>query len=256
MEIPARIITDDHRILAVDKPSGLTSEEVARALGRRLVHRIDRATSGLLLLAEDARTVQRMQRLFSSAAVTRTYLALARGAVRPGVIDRALLRRPDHGRRTSAPAGTPGARESQTVVEVVCTTATASLVHGSLVHASLVRASLVTGRTHQVRIHLADTGHPILGDRVYGNDVAEAAPRLMLHAWGLQFIHPNTHAAVALCAPPPRDFAEVVTQVCGAVDDQAKDAHTSSVCSPSLGARVADGAAPGSPSEGTGMRTR
>ncbi len=200
------VLADDHRVVVVDKPSGITSEDVARRLGRRLVHRIDRATSGLLLLADDARTVQRMQRLLAAAQVTRTYVALASGRVVAGVIDRALVEDAGQRRRGSVAAGTPGAVPAQTLVDVVVADASVSLV----------RATLVTGRTHQVRIHLADTGHAILGDRVYGDDVADAAPRLMLHAWRLAFIHPNTHDAVAFCAEPPADFVDAVTRCCGA----------------------------------------
>ena len=202
---PVHVLATDHRVVVVDKPAGLTAEDVARALDRRLVHRIDRATSGLLLLADDARTVQRMQRLLAQARVTRTYLALARGAVASGLIDRALSPAGTVGRRHAVDHDAPGAVPAKTQVDVFATSPAASLV----------RATLVTGRTHQVRIHLADAGHPLLGDRVYGGDVADAAPRLMLHAWRLSFVHPNSHAPVAFDAPPPADFAAVVAQRCG-----------------------------------------
>ena len=204
MSLPVRVLAEEHRVVVIDKPAGVTSEDVARALGRRLVHRIDRATSGLLLLADDARTVQRMQRLLASAQVTRTYLALARGRVSPGVIDRALVDAAGQRRRGSVPAGTSGAKAAQTIVDVVA---------GGWAF-SLVRATLVTGRTHQVRIHLADTGHPIVGDPIYGGDAVDDAPRLMLHAWRLAFVHPNTHEPVTFCAPPPDDFADVVAHRC------------------------------------------
>ena len=164
-----------------------------------------------------------MQRLLATAQVTRTYLALARGAVASGGVDRALVGplvggSGAFGRRHSVPAGTPGALAAATHIDV--------LAVGR--DTSLVRASLVTGRTHQVRIHLADTGHPILGDRVYGCDVAEAAPRLMLHAWFLGFVHPNSHAPVTFTASPPDDFAGVVAVHCGerALPAGADRAHT------------------------------
>jgi 23S rRNA-/tRNA-specific pseudouridylate synthase len=230
------VVACDHRLVVVDKPAGLTSEDAARRLGRRLVHRIDRATSGLLLLADDARTVQRMQRLLSTAQVTRTYLALVRGPAPGGVIDRPLVRNRGDGRRGSVEAaqtqaavvevGKPmPAKAARTVVDLVVARA----------HASLVVARLVTGRTHQVRIHLADTGHPILGDAVYGSDAGTAGvdhdadgahgahgahgatPRLMLHAWQLAFVHPNTHASVRWTAPPPPTFSSVVHDVLGPI---------------------------------------
>jgi RluA family pseudouridine synthase len=205
------IVARDHRLVVVDKPAGVTSEEVARARSLRLVHRIDRATSGLLLLADDARTVQRMQRLLSQAAVTRTYLGLAHGHVPEGIIDFALSDQDASGRRQRrrcVPAGTVGAKPARTVVEVVA--------RGP--RASLVRATLVTGRTHQIRLHLSGTGHPLWGDRVYGSGVdgvAAAAPRLLLHAVRLGFCHPNSHAAVAFFAPPPQDFLDFVAAACG-----------------------------------------
>jgi len=201
---PVHVLASDHRVVVVDKPAGLAAEDVARALGRRLVHRIDRATSGLLLLADDARTVQRMQRLIAQARVTRTYLALARGAVVSGVVDRALSPAGTYGRRHAVNDDAPGAVPARTLVDVVAAGPAASLV----------RATLVTGRTHQIRIHLADAGHPLLGDRVYGGDVADATPRLMLHAWRLSFVHPNSHAPVAFDAPPPGDFVAMVAQHC------------------------------------------
>jgi 23S rRNA pseudouridine1911/1915/1917 synthase len=208
------VLAVDHRVVVVDKPAGITSEDTARLLGRRLVHRIDRGTSGLLLLADDARTVQRMQRLLAAAQVTRTYLALANGRVSAGVVDRAIVDDRGDGRRgsiepeTSEPGSAVVGKPARTVVDVVV----------ARDHASLVRARLVTGRTHQVRIHLADTGHPLVGDDVYGDRAADddaRAPRLMLHAWKLAFVHPNSHAPVAFCAPPPPAFAAVVDDVLG-----------------------------------------
>jgi 23S rRNA pseudouridine1911/1915/1917 synthase len=244
---PFRILAHDHRLVVVDKDAGVTSEDVARGVGCRLVHRIDRATSGLLLLADDARTVQRLQRLLASSAprapsepaaprapgIARTYLALAAGVVPAGVIDRALVHPAGRGRRRSVERDTcddsddareraDGARPAQTVVDVVAV--------GEGV--TLVRATLVTGRTHQVRIHLADTGHPILGDRVYGGDVATAAPRLMLHAWHLAFVHPNTRRPVAFTSPPPPDFAETARTRCGAAASSSPSTARSLRCWP------------------------
>lgn len=201
------IVADDHRIIVINKPVGLTSEDTARLLGRRLVHRIDRATSGLLLLADDARTVQRMQRLLSTAQVTRTYLALVRGTAAPGVVERSLVPDRGDGRRGSVAPGTDvPAKSARTCVDVLAACS----------HASLVAAHLVTGRTHQVRIHLADIGHPIFGDHVYGAHDA-TAPRLMLHAWRLAFVHPNTHAPVEFEAPPSAAFSAVVESVLGSM---------------------------------------
>ncbi len=194
---PPSIVLDQERVVVVDKPAGITSEDAAASLGRRLVHRIDRATSGLLVLADDARTVQRLQRLFAAAAVQRRYLFVAHGAVVAGPIQSALTRDRGDGLRGAGPGG----KASRTDVVALRTSA----------RATLGVATLVTGRTHQVRIHLAESGHPIVGERVYVRDFAGPlidAPRLLLHAWRLAFVHPSTKLRVVVDAPAPPEFKD------------------------------------------------
>lgn len=194
-----RVVYQEARITLVDKPCGLTSEDAAAAMGLKLVHRIDKPTSGLLILASDARAVQRMQRLMVRGELEREYWLVAHGHLpREGlVLDRPLARDRGDGLRGSTPDGS--GKPARTEVEV--------LAHHAA--STTARARLVTGRTHQIRIHLAEAGHPLVGERVYVRDHLAAgralieAPRLMLHAWRLRFVHPMTHHEVRVeCAPP------------------------------------------------------
>jgi|JI10StandDraft_1071094.scaffolds.fasta_scaffold713513_2 23S rRNA pseudouridine1911/1915/1917 synthase len=200
MSTPLRLVYEEDRLTVLDKPSGLASEDAAAQVGLKLVHRLDKPTSGLLVLASDARAVQRMQRLMARGELAREYWLVAHGDLSGGVYERPLARDRGDGLRGSRPDGL--GKPARTEVEVLarhvgCTTAC---------------ARLVTGRTHQIRIHLAEAGHPLLGEQVYVRDHRAAgrplldAPRLMLHAWRLSFVHPMTKREVRLECPPP-DFS-------------------------------------------------
>lgn len=210
-----RVVYDHDRVVVVDKDAGVSSEDVAAALGKKLVHRIDRPTSGLLLLADDARTVTRLQRQLRRGDVERSYVVVVHGVVAVGVYDSVLVRDRGDGRRgsrlpgvalASADVGKPARLE---VVDVE--------VFGPLSRATV---RLVTGRTHQVRIQLAEAGHVVVGEFVYDRDARarraalgaalSAAPRLLLHAARLRFTHPGKDKAVVVVdAAVPAVFAEV-----------------------------------------------
>lgn len=163
-QVPVVRVTDEW--IAVDKPAGmptqpprdrarLSLEEILRLEYREiyLVHRIDTPTSGVVLFARTRKAAARLSELFASRAIRKTYLAVVDGA-----IDREItIDSPIDG------------REAITIVRP----------HGG----NVVEAEILTGRTHQVRIHLASIGHPVAGDRRYGGS---QAPRLMLHAWKLE----------------------------------------------------------------------
>jgi 23S rRNA pseudouridine1911/1915/1917 synthase len=196
------------RLTVVDKPASLRSEDVAQAFGKKLAHRIDQGTSGLLVLADDARTVQRLHRQLAAGGITRRYRFVAHGVVVDGTITSRLLRDRGDGLRGSRRDGDGDDADGKLSTTIVTTGWGAP--DGS--HCGGM-ATLVTGRTHQVRIHLAEAGHPLVGETVYVRDhIARGAAllpssRLMLHAWQLTLVHPNTHAQLQLEAPLPPGFA-------------------------------------------------
>jgi 23S rRNA pseudouridine1911/1915/1917 synthase len=192
------VFLDEDRIVIACKDAGVTSEAFAAALGLKLVHRIDRGTSGLVMLARDARTVQRLQRLLRDGGVERTYAFVANGVVAEGARESWLVRDRGDGLRGSGDREKGGKHALMHVLD--------ARVTGAVTHA---RARLVTGRTHQLRIQLAEAGTPIVGERVYVRDAIAAgvalaaAERLLLHAERLRFVHPNNHRPVdVVCAAP------------------------------------------------------
>lgn len=201
------MLFEDARLLAVDKPAGRVVvagrgevgtplvAELSLGAGRKLfvVHRLDRETSGVLLLAKDPATHRELCALFEARSVEKSYLALAAGAVAgPLVLDLPLAEF-GSGRVGVRVGGKPSLTEVRPV-ESIGTRAT------------LVEARPRTGRRHQVRAHLYAAGHPILGDPLYGRpgEPAQRAPRLMLHAASLAFELGGRRFAVS--AASPADF--------------------------------------------------
>lgn len=171
----------------------LTSFEIARQVGRqsprlRIVHRLDKETSGLVVFARTVVAERELGRQFASHTVTRRYLAVIRGYLSPRTIRSTLLRDRGDGRRGSTTQTTPtGGKEAITHVDV----------EERLNGYTILSCRLETGRTHQIRIHLAETGHPVCGERVYDRPIGgepipdrSRAPRLALHATELGFAHP------------------------------------------------------------------
>jgi 23S rRNA pseudouridine1911/1915/1917 synthase len=207
---PGRLLHADADLVAVDKPAGVPSQatrtsdrgtlaELAAALvGAPLmvVHRLDRGTSGVTVLARTPRAAASLSEAFRTGAAHKTYLALC---VRPpeppaGRIDAALGPGSRPGTHAVSPTGAPAATRYRT------------LGHG---RAALVEAQPETGRTHQVRVHLAHLGAPLLGDTRYGGpaEVAGLAiARPMLHALRLEIPHPTSGDTLILEAPLPEDF--------------------------------------------------
>jgi tRNA pseudouridine32 synthase / 23S rRNA pseudouridine746 synthase len=190
------VLYADSWLLVLSKPSGLLSQPglgpeladslISRAQGRwpevRLVHRLDRDTSGLILLARDANAHRALSAAFAERRVRKTYLAWVSGvpAARGGWIDQPLARittrPPRYGVVPLACGGKPAITRWRLLRRA----------KGS----SLLLLQPRTGRSHQLRVHLAALGHPVLGDPLYGDPAA--APRLQLHAAGLQLLHPAT----------------------------------------------------------------
>ncbi|HEX2188088.1 MAG TPA: RluA family pseudouridine synthase [Longimicrobiaceae bacterium] len=210
------VVHEDAEVLVLDKPAGLlvhpTSPEQDRTLAHgvahhfaaqglrakvRPVHRIDRDTSGLVLFAKTPLAHAHLDRQLRERELGRVYLAFVRGRVEEdaGEVDAPIGRdRQRRDLRTVRPDGEP-ARTRYRVVE-------------RCAEATLLELELETGRTHQIRVHMAHLGHPVLGDRQYGGGGAHLR-RQALHAVRLRFAHPRTGEPLAFEAPLPPDLAEL-----------------------------------------------
>ncbi len=231
--VRALVIFEDDDILVLNKPSGLSSQgggrdvhsldELLAAFAKssgsrpRLIHRLDRDTSGVLLTAKTQPAAAFLGKAMMGRRVRKTYLAVvAPGRIDPreGAVEAALLRE-DHGRESFvriAAADEPGAQAAVTRYRTL-----AAVDQGAL-----VELSPRTGRMHQLRVHMASIGHPIAGDPRYGGAMVVgsiAAPRLMLHASALAFPHP-AGGERRIEAPLPADMRAVLDGLGLAVPDR------------------------------------
>lgn len=207
--------TLDERVRAWLARRGLAPRGVRPSLG--VVHRIDKETTGLVVFTRTWLAKQSLTSQFRAHTVHRRYLAIAHGDVRPGVLRSLLVGNRGDGLRGSAPAarkrglgraaeGTTDARAAVTHVERL----------EALSGATLIGCRLETGRTHQIRIQLSEAGHPLLGERVYVRGFAGKlldAPRVMLHAAELGFVHPSTERPMRWEQPMPEDMREVLARL-------------------------------------------
>ena len=229
---PARefpVVFEDEAFLAIDKPAGVAVHggsgvsfgvieqmRQARPQARllELVHRLDRETSGLLLIAKKKSALKALQDQFRERETGKTYLALVKGQwpANRKVLDQPLHKYllPDGERRVKVTAkDDPEGMRSITLVKV------AQRLAGS----TLLEVTIKTGRTHQIRVHLASQGHPIAGDDKYGDFEWNKAlhkqglKRMFLHAWPLQFTHPASGERVALEAALPAELQEHLDHV-------------------------------------------
>jgi 23S rRNA pseudouridine1911/1915/1917 synthase len=206
---------EDEHLLVVDKPAGVVvhparghrTGTLAQALAGRgvggeepwragIVHRLDRDTSGLLVVAKSDAVHRALKAELSARRIRREYLALVDGhpSARAGTIDAPIGR---HRRdRVLMSIDTDSPREARTHFEV----------ERLLPRAALLRVTLETGRTHQIRVHLAAIEHPVCGDRQYGVAGRYGLTRQFLHAARLAFEHPITHAGIDLSSPLPADL--------------------------------------------------
>lgn len=167
-----------------------------------LINRLDRETSGVILLAKDKETLKLMSQQFAETAVTKTYLALVHGQPNPssGIISHSLIKLPkDDGPPRFAPSTAPEAKTAVTQYETL-----KPVGNGY----ALLRLAPKTGRTHQLRVHLDALGHPIVGDKVYGGENGRLPhiTRHYLHCHSNQFAHPHTHQPISVTAPIPDDM--------------------------------------------------
>jgi 23S rRNA pseudouridine1911/1915/1917 synthase len=214
------VVHEDADVLVVAKPAGLVvhpgsgnwAGTMLNALLHRvpalkllpragIVHRLDKETSGLLVVAKHEAAMQHLVRQLQARTVKRTYLAIARGVVASeGKVDAPIGRHPVQRTRMAVVASGKHAVTHYRVRERYA-------AH------TLLECDLETGRTHQIRVHLASIGHPLEGDPVYGGRGARRLPRQALHAWKLAFVHPGTGKMVRFTAPPPDDFEALVASL-------------------------------------------
>lgn len=223
-EIPLDVLYEDAELLAINKPAGLVvhpapgnwSGTVVNAVLHKLgdaaaqldaqrpgiVHRLDKDTSGVLVIARDAAAHARLAGSFQQRKVHKQYLALVWGRVKQarGIVRQPIGRHPTERKRMTVRAG---GREAVTRYEVV----------ERFAQATLVRAFPETGRTHQIRVHFASIGHPIVGDAAYGGrrrDRESPIGRQALHAEAIEFQHPGAARTLRIAAPPPDDFERAI----------------------------------------------
>ena len=225
-DIPLEVCYEDADVIVVNKPKGLvvhpapghadgtlvnallyhcagTLSGVGGALRPGIVHRIDRDTSGLIIAAKNDAAHQYLSAQLADHTLARTYECIVVGKLREdrGTVDAPIARHPTDRKRMAVVAG---GREAVTHWEVIAR-------YPGYTH---VRCRLETGRTHQIRVHMAYIGHPILGDTVYG--AKKEVPGLTgqcLHAVGLRFLHPRTHEVVELFCPLPEEFTRMLQKI-------------------------------------------
>ena len=233
-DIPLDVVFEDESLIVINKPAGLVVHPAAGNLDGTLVnallhhcagrlsgingtlrpgivHRIDKDTSGLLVVAKSDAAHEGLARQFADHSIERTYLAVCSGHPRPPA-DRieARIGRSDANRKKMAVLADESSRGKHAVTHY----RTLKLLNSC----ALLECKLETGRTHQVRVHLASIGHPLVGDPVYGRDPTALRPllrelhfaRQALHAASLGFVHPVTGERLAFAAELPADMAELI----------------------------------------------
>ena len=223
--IPLDILFEDDDLIVINKPAGLVvhpgvghpEHTLINALlnhcptlsgigGKErpgIVHRLDKETSGCLVVAKNDETHRALSIQFAERTVEKIYLALVTGKLRrsAGVIEEKIGRHRVHRQRMSVTS--ERGRAARTQYRVL----------RSSEQASLVECKLHSGRTHQIRVHLHHLGHPLLGDKIYASKLAKDFPRQMLHAWKLGFRHPQTTEWKNFEAPVPNDFADAIEKL-------------------------------------------
>jgi len=226
-EAPLKILSADDDVIVIDKPSGLVVHPGAgtrrgtlvnallhhfpeiKGLGDEerpgIVHRLDKDTSGVMVIARSRRAFEELQRQFKAREVKKIYLALVWGRfpATEGRFDWPIGRHVKHGQRMSIKTKTPRAAVTDYRI----------LKESKLY--SLLEVRPITGRTHQIRVHFSAAGHALVGDRRYGpiRSPKRLFPRLFLHAQRLSFRHPGTAQPVAFFSPLPDDLASILKSI-------------------------------------------
>lgn len=223
-DIPLEILYEDDDLAVVVKPCGMVVHPAAGnedgtlvnallfhlknlsgiggALRPGIVHRLDKDTSGLLLVAKNDATHAALSDALKARTIHKTYRAVARGAIKEptGVVEAPIGRSPKDRKKMAI---VPDGRYARTEYRVL----------EPLRGATLVDVNLITGRTHQIRVHFASIGHPLLGDPLYGGKNQPSVCRLMLHARRIEFTHPATGRTMVFEAPEPPEFLQEVEKL-------------------------------------------
>jgi len=226
-DIPLNVVFEDDTLIVIDKPVGLVvhpgsgnwsgtlmnallyhAPHLAEVPRAGIVHRLDKDTSGLLVVAKTLAAQTALVRQLQARTVRRHYLALAHGQVlRDGLVDAPIGR---HARDRTRMAVVGSGREARTHY----------VVRDRFTRCTLLECRLETGRTHQIRVHMANISHPLVGDQTYGRKVSgdenlDAFPRQALHAWRLALTHPVSGEEMAWETPLPQDFEDLLQLVRG-----------------------------------------
>ncbi len=221
--IPIDVLHEDDSIIVVNKPAGLVVHPgagnksgtlVNALLGRNtslssmggnlrpgIVHRLDKATSGLILVAKTNAAHRKLQAQFASRSLSKYYVALVRGKIdyEEGHIDVPLGRDPKIRRKMDIAREGEG-REALTHYRIL----------KRFRYSTLLELKLVTGRTHQIRVHMRHLGHPVMGDEMYGGPAEASEPRLALHAARIEFLHPKTGKIMKFESPIPAEMKAMI----------------------------------------------
>lgn len=226
--IPLEVLFEDGDLLVINKPQGLVTHPAPGAwsgtlvnallahckdlsgiggvLRPGIVHRLDKATSGLLVVAKTDAAHRALAEQIASKSARRQYLAIVHGvpAGGAGTVDQPIARHPSERIKMAVVAGGRAARTHWRVLE-------------SFADAALLEVTLETGRTHQIRVHMAHLGHPVVGDPVYGphRSFPVRLEGQALHAYRLAFVHPRTLQELCFEAPPPERFEALLRYLRG-----------------------------------------
>jgi len=217
--IQSLVIYKDKNIIVLNKPAGLAVQGGSKTFRHidglseglkfgaekpKLVHRLDKDTSGLILIAKNDKAHVHLSEQFKERTMEKHYRAVAYGSFKEnsGMIDAPIARHPvDRKRMAIVPGGKPSQTEWCVLEE--------------LYGASYLDVHLLTGRTHQIRVHMHSVGHPLMGDSIYSPNIKHPVhiPRLMLHAYHLSFTHPTSQERMTIHAPLPAEFERTLEKL-------------------------------------------
>ncbi|TAG45832.1 MAG: RluA family pseudouridine synthase [Betaproteobacteria bacterium] len=237
-DIPIDVIFEDEQIIIINKPPGLVvhpgagnrdgtllnallhhAPEVANVVRAGIVHRLDKDTSGVMMVAKTAKAQTNLVRQLQSRSASREYLALVHGTLRrPGTVENMLGRHPKE--RTKMAALVFGGKPAITHFKPREDFGGPALLGR---HYTLVECKLETGRTHQIRVHMSGLRHPIVGDATYGKRGDTMFDRQALHAWRLTVKHPSTGKPVQFIAPLPNDMKMMLKTLRAERDNRSVD---------------------------------